>query len=180
MGHELIPHEQERSRMTLGWQSHDDGSAPTTMFEVMADVASIESTQPEVALGAFRSLAEQASFPYRHFAREQCAVILWKLGRRDEALWILRRDRQLIGDAGEPDPTYARACHIILRMADAVGPNRERGFDEQVVQRLEEARTICERHGDLIMVAKVNRLKARFRSRDPQPRGAGVLGPVGV
>jgi hypothetical protein len=55
------------------------------MFEVMADVASIESTQPEVALGAFRNLAEQASFPYRHFAREQCAVILWRLGRRDEA-----------------------------------------------------------------------------------------------
>lgn len=160
--------------MTLGLQSHDDGSAPTTMFEVMADVAGIESTQPEVALGAFRNLAEQASFPYRHFAREQCAVNLWKLGRRDEALRTLRRHRQLIGDVGEPGPDYVRA-RVILSMAQAAVDtgHDEMGSGEQLAQQIEEARRIFERHGDLIRDAKIHRLKARLRSRDRQSRGGG-------
>lgn len=160
--------------MTPGLQSHDDGPAPTTMFEVMADAARIESTQPEAALGVFRNLAEQASFPYRHFAREQCAVILWKLGRRDEALRTLRTHRQLVYEESEPEPAYAPARRGILRLVDAVGSGRAEESDEQLAEQLGEAERLCERNGDLIMVARVSRLRARLRSRDRQPTGAGL------
>jgi hypothetical protein len=151
---------------TVGrWRSHDNGSDSPTMLEVMADAARLESWQPEAALGRFRSLAGEAGFPYRHFAREQCAVILWRLGRRDEALRTLRIHRQLVYEESGPEPAYARARRSILRLAEAMSSGRAEGSDEQ----LGEAERICERNGDLIMVAKVNRLKARLCSCDRQP-----------
>ena len=151
--------------MTPGLQSRNGSDSPT-MFEVMTDAARLESWQPEAALGRFRSLAGEAGFPYRHFAREQCAVILWRLGRRDEALRTLRTHRQLVYEESGPEPAYARARRGILRLVDAVGSGRAEGSGEQLAAQLGEAERICERNGDLIMVAKVNRLKAGLYAQE--------------
>ncbi len=144
-------------------QLHHDGS-PTAITE-MAGAARMQYTRPEAALDRFRSLAGEAGFPYRDFAREQCAVILWRLGRRDEALRTLRTHGQPAGARSEPAPDYARA-RAILRMAQvAVDTGHELGSGERLAQQLERARRTFERHGDLIRDAKAHRLKAGLRSR---------------
>jgi hypothetical protein len=81
----------------------------------------------------------------------------------------LRTHRQLVYEESGPEPAYARARRGILRLAEAMSSGRVECSDEQLAERLGEAERICERNGDLIMVAKVNRLKARLCSCDRQP-----------
>jgi len=154
-------------------QHHHDGS-PTAIM-AMAGAARMQSTRPEAALDRFRSLAEEAGFPYRDFAREQCAVILWRFGRRDEALRTLRIHDHPIGEVSESDPDYARA-RAILRMAQAaVDTNHEIESGELLARQLEGARRIFERHGDLIGAVKIHRLKADLCSRRERGKAFGGL-----
>jgi hypothetical protein len=149
--------------MILGLRPHYDGS-PTAIM-AMAGAARMQYRRPEAALDRFRSLAEEAGFPYRDFAREQCAVILWRLGRRDEALRTLRTHGQPAGAKSEPGPDYARARAILGMAQAAVDTGHDLGSGEQLAQQLEEAGRVFERNGDLIGDAKTHRLKAGLRSR---------------
>lgn len=148
--------------MIPGLWAYHDGSGDAAIV-AMADAARMQSTRPRAALDRFRDLAGEAGFPYRQFAREQCAVILWRLGCRDEALLTLRIHGQPIGEAGEPGPDYARARAIVCMAQAAVETGgHEVGSGERLAQQLEYAGRIFERNGDLIMDARVHRLKARL------------------
>jgi hypothetical protein len=159
--------------MTPGLRSYYDGPGDSAIM-VMADTARMQSTRPRAALDRFRGLAGDASFPYRDFAREQCAVILWRLGRRDEALRTLRTHGQPSGEVSEPGPDYARARVIVRIAQDAVETGRQVGSGEQLVQQLEQAGSIFERNGDLIGAAKVHRLKRGWPELASRRRHGGT------
>ncbi len=162
--------------MIPGLCSYDDGLGGTAIM-VMADAARMQFARPRAALDRFRDLAGEAGFPYRDFAREQCAVILWRLGRRDEALRTLWAHGQRIGEVGEPGPDYVRARVIVRMVQAAVETGHEVGSGERFAQQLEEAGRIFERDGDLIMDAKVHRLKAGLCSQRENENREAVRRP---
>jgi tetratricopeptide (TPR) repeat protein len=128
----------------------------------MDNATAIELDQPEAALGIFRGLAEQSDFPHRHFAREQSATILWRLGQHEEAE---KQYRKLIEEMDQPEAAYARA-RFVVRLAEIIlGPNFTGKVDGKLEQQLEKAEEVFELNADLYMVGKVSQVKAALSTR---------------